>query len=177
VAEHIAASTPSDRSILVDVFAGAGGNTIAFALSGRWKRVYAIESDHAHLACAKHNAKIYGVDKKITWFEGDCFDILKNQLKDLGPYSVVFGSPPWGGPGYRLDDVFNVETMKPYSLQTLCEEFSMFSPYMVYYLPRSSNLKQLAKYVEAGEQKSHIIHYCIEGASKALCVFYGGFHM
>lgn len=73
--------------------------------------------------------------------------------------------------------MFNVETMKPYSLQTLCEEFSMFSPYMVYYLPRSSNLKQLAKYVDAGEQKSHIIHYCIEGASKALCVFYGGFHM
>jgi len=49
------------------------------------------------LQCAKHNAKIYGVQNKITWFEGDCFEILKNQLKDLAPYSVLFASPPWGG--------------------------------------------------------------------------------
>lgn len=97
IAEHIAKSAPKGRSILVDAFAGAGGNTIAFALSGRWKRVYAIEKDPAVLQCAKHNAKVYGVENKITWFEGDCFEIIKNQLKDLAPYSVLFGSPPWGG--------------------------------------------------------------------------------
>jgi len=82
---------------LIDAFAGAGGNTIAFAKSGKWKRVYAIEKNPAVLQCAKHNAKIYGVEKQITFFEGDCFQILKNQLKDLAPYSVVFASPPWGG--------------------------------------------------------------------------------
>lgn len=49
------------------------------------------------LRCAKHNAKVYGVQDKITWFEGSCFDILKNQLKDLGPYGIIFASPPWGG--------------------------------------------------------------------------------
>jgi SAM-dependent methyltransferases related to tRNA (uracil-5-)-methyltransferase len=97
IAEHISKSAPQGRSILVDAFAGAGGNTIAFALSGRWKRVYAIEKDPAVLQCAKHNAKVYGVENKITWFEGDCFQILKNQLKDLAPYSVLFASPPWGG--------------------------------------------------------------------------------
>jgi trimethylguanosine synthase len=59
--------------------------------------VYAIEKNPAVLQCAKHNAKIYGVDDKITWFEGDCFEILKNQLKDLAPYSIIFASPPWGG--------------------------------------------------------------------------------
>jgi len=109
IAEHIAASAPAGRSILVDAFAGAGGNTIAFAKSGRWKRIYAIEKDPAVLACAKHNAKIYGVETKITWFEGDCFQILKNQLKDLGPYSVLFASPPWGGmfcpPSHVVDTV------------------------------------------------------------------------
>ena len=93
----MAQSAPAGRSILVDAFAGAGGNTIAFALTGKWKRVYAIEKDPAVLRCAKHNAKVYGVDNKITWFEGDCFHIMKNQLKDLAPYSVVFASPPWGG--------------------------------------------------------------------------------
>lgn len=59
--------------------------------------MYGIEKDHAVLQCAKHNAKIYGVQDKITWFEGDCFEILKNQLKVLAPYSVIFASPPWGG--------------------------------------------------------------------------------
>lgn len=83
--------------VLVDAFAGAGGNTIAFARSGRWKRVYAIEKNPAVLQCAKHNAKIYGVEDKITWFEGDSLQIVNNQLKDLGPYSVLFASPPWGG--------------------------------------------------------------------------------
>jgi hypothetical protein len=97
IAEHVATTAPAGRSILIDAFAGPGGNTIAFARSGKWKRVYAIEKDSAVLQCAKHNAKIYGVEDKITWFEGDCFHILKNQLKDLAPYSVVFGSPPWGG--------------------------------------------------------------------------------
>lgn len=49
------------------------------------------------LQCAKHNAEIYGVADKITWFEGDCMEILQTQLKDLAPYSVLFASPPWGG--------------------------------------------------------------------------------
>jgi hypothetical protein len=97
IATQMAQAAPEGRSILIDAFAGAGGNSIAFALTGKWKRVYAIEKNPAVLQCAKHNAKIYGVDKKITWFEGDCFDILKNQLKDLAPYSVIFASPPWGG--------------------------------------------------------------------------------
>lgn len=97
IAAHLASAAPSGRSILVDAFAGAGGNTIAFAKTGRWKRVYAIEKDPVTLQCAKHNAKVYGVENKITWFEGDCFEILKNQLKDLGPYAIIFASPPWGG--------------------------------------------------------------------------------
>lgn len=91
------AAAPPGRSVLVDAFAGAGGNSIAFAKSGKWKRVYAIEKDPVVLQCAKHNASIYGVGNKITWFEGDCFEILRNQLKELAPFSIIFASPPWGG--------------------------------------------------------------------------------
>lgn len=97
IANQLAQSAPSDRKVLVDAFAGAGGNTIAFARTGKWKRIYAIEKDPAVLRCAKHNAKVYGVEDKITWFQGDCFEVLKNELKALAPYSVVFASPPWGG--------------------------------------------------------------------------------
>ncbi|EED23435.1 RNA methylase family protein, putative [Talaromyces stipitatus ATCC 10500] len=176
IAEHISTSTPKDKVVLIDAFAGAGGNSIAFAKSGRWKRVYAIEKDPAVLACAKHNAKIYGVQSKITWFEGDCFEILKTHLKDLGFYSVVFASPPWGGPGYRSDEVFNLQTMEPYSLGHLYREYSAFSKHIVLYLPRTSDLRQLAKLVGDG---NHVIveHYCIEGASKAICAYYGDFKL
>ncbi|KAL2217661.1 RNA cap guanine-N2 methyltransferase-domain-containing protein [Thermoascus aurantiacus ATCC 26904] len=176
IAEHVANAAPAGRSILVDAFAGAGGNTIAFAKSGKWKRVYAIEKDPVVLQCAKHNAKIYGVQNKITWFEGDCFEILKNQLKDLAPYSVLFASPPWGGPGYRSDEVFSLRTMEPYSLKKLYEEFSRFTGHMVLYLPRTSDVRQLAKVVKDGK-KATVMHYCMEGASKALCVYYGDFKM
>ncbi|KAJ5662832.1 RNA cap guanine-N2 methyltransferase [Penicillium longicatenatum] len=174
IAADLANSAPADRSILVDAFAGAGGNTIAFAKSGKWKRVYAIEKNPAVLQCAKHNAKIYGVDDKITWFEGDCFEILRNQLKDLAPYSIIFASPPWGGVGYRSDEVFNLRTMEPYSLATLYKEYSAYTKHMVLYLPRTSDVQQMAKYVPDGRQ-AMVMHYCVEGHSKALCIFYGDF--
>ena len=104
IAQHVAVMTPGDKSILIDAFCGAGGNTIAFALSDRWKRVYAIEKDPATLKCARRNAEIYGVKDKITWFLGDCFELLGNTekavrgLRELAAeYGIVFGSPPWGG--------------------------------------------------------------------------------
>lgn len=85
---------------MIDCFAGVGGNTIHFALSGRWDRVYGIEKDAEVLACARHNAEIYGVADQIEWIEGDCFDVLKDVVgRDGGDGTrvVIFGSPPWGG--------------------------------------------------------------------------------
>jgi trimethylguanosine synthase len=111
IAEHVAAMTPANRSILVDTFCGVGGNTIAFALSGRWKRVYAIEKDAATLECARRNAEVYGVRDQITWFLGDCFELLGEgeksmpQLRELvSGYGVIFGSPPWGGKHFSVRD-------------------------------------------------------------------------
>ena len=97
VAEHVAEAAPKSKVILIDCFAGVGGNAIAFALASKWKRVYAIEKDPKALACAKHNAQIYGVPDRISWYEGDCFTILENELSGLVPHSVIFASPPWGG--------------------------------------------------------------------------------
>lgn len=96
IAEHVA-TAPKEKTILVDAFAGAGGNAIAFARSGRWKQIFAFEKDPKALACAKHNAEVYGVKKKIFWVEGDVFKELGKRLKGLAKNVVVFGSPPWGG--------------------------------------------------------------------------------
>ncbi|MCJ1369744.1 hypothetical protein MMC20_000956, partial [Loxospora ochrophaea] len=96
IAQHFVESVPQGKTIIIDAFAGAGGNTIAFASSTKWKRVYAIEKDPQVLACAKHNAEVYGVSDKISWYLGDCFEIIREQLPELGEYSVIFASPPWG---------------------------------------------------------------------------------
>lgn len=93
----MAEAAPQSKAILIDCFAGVGGNAIAFARSGKWKRVYAIEKDSKALACAKHNAQVYDVQDRISWYEGDCFRILQNELSELVPHSVLFASPPWGG--------------------------------------------------------------------------------
>ncbi|SLM35985.1 rna methylase family [Lasallia pustulata] len=176
VAQHITEAAPAEKRIIIDAFAGAGGNAIAFASSGRWKRVYAIEKDPQVLACAKHNAEVYGVGDKISWYEGDCFSIIEKELADIGEYSVVFASPPWGGQAYRTDSVFNLSNMQPYSLSDILHPFQRLIGDVVLYLPRTSDLRQLATFA-VNDQKVTVIHYCMEGASKALCAYFGGFQL
>jgi len=134
-------------------------------LSGRWDQIFAIEKDPKALKCAKHNAEIYGVSKKIWWIEGDCFDVLKKRLAGTGKNSVIFGSPPWGGPGYISDAVFTLSTMQPYNLQTLHSAFTKVSKDVVLFLPRTSDLNELAELQDEG-RKLIVTHYCMKGASK-----------
>ena len=83
--------------MVIDCFAGVGGNTIAFAQSNKWTRIHAIEKNEASLKCAMHNAYIYGVEDKISWHLGDFSEVLSRDLSELCHRSVVFASPPWGG--------------------------------------------------------------------------------
>jgi trimethylguanosine synthase len=151
------------------MFAGAGGNTIAFALSGRWSKVIGIEKDPSVIACAQHNAGIYGVADQITWINDDSFSYLNNpsSLIDASK-TVIFASPPWGGPGYRSDEVFNLNTMQPYSakeIHSVCKEMDS-----ALYLPRTSDLRQIARLAPEGK-KVEVVQYCMEGASKALVAY------
>ena len=52
------------------------------------------------MSCARHNAHVYDVEDRISWYFGDCFDVLNNELKELGPHSIIFASPPWGGKAF-----------------------------------------------------------------------------
>ncbi|KAK5107167.1 hypothetical protein LTR62_001661 [Meristemomyces frigidus] len=175
IATDLAGQAPASKTVLVDAFAGAGGNTIQFALSGRWSQIFAVERGKWHpevLKCAKHNAEVYGVAKKIFWISGDAFVELPRRLKKLGKSTVVFASPPWGGPAYTDYEVFDLSVMEPYSLLHLYRSFSTVTKDMVLYLPRTSDLRQLAMYDDEGE-KLKVVHYCMHGASKAICVYFG----
>ena len=55
--------------------------------------------------------------------------------------------------------------MQPYGLEQLLTSFEKITKDIVLYLPRTSNLNQIAKYVPRGE-KVQATHYCMNGASK-----------
>jgi len=81
--------------------------------------------------------------------------------------------------------------MEPYGLTKLYDAFSKITKEIVLYLPRTSNLNQIAKFGKEEDRKVQVTHYCVKGASKvcyhpyhdvsratddsvqALCVFYG----
>lgn len=191
IAEDVA-TAPQEKNILIDAFAGTGGNTIAFALSGRWNQIFAVEKDEATLNCAKHNAEIYGVSRKITWIHGDVFEALQRRLKFVAKKAVIFGSPPWGGqytystsrlaermltcvgPDYSYYDIFDLDLMEPYTLDDMHTAFTKVASHAVLYLPRQSDIRQLARHADES-RKLKVRHYCANLNSKALCVYYGDF--
>jgi trimethylguanosine synthase len=169
VADDFATFCDPSKTVLIDMFAGAGGNVISFALSGRWSKVIGIEKDASTIACAQHNAGIYGVADQITWINGDSFSYLANNLSSIDvSKTVVFASPPWGGPGYTSDEIFNLNTMQPYSakkIHSVCKGMDS-----ALYLPRTSDLRQIARLAPEGK-KVEAVQYCMEGASKALVAY------
>lgn len=168
IAQDYASSTSPAKTTIIDLFAGAGGNSIAFALSNRWARIIAIEKDPSVIACAENNAYVYGATN-ITWVNGDCFEYLKTNASSIVPSeTVIFASPPWGGPGYTAENIFDLSTMQPYSVQYIHEACKTMD--MALYLPRTSDIRQITELLTE-EKKVEIVHYCMEGASKALVAY------
>ena len=79
-------------------------------------------------------------------------------------FSLIYSSCA-SGQGYRSDEIFDLSTMQPYSLNKIYESLAKVSPDIALYLPRTSDLRQLAKYAPEG-RKVEVVHYCMEGASK-----------
>lgn len=93
--------------------------------------------------------------------------------------AVLFASPPWGGPSYanRDGNVFDLEAMEPYSLSTLSS--AMAEWHHALYLPRTSDLRQIARLVdvdtdgESNEKKKiDVVQYCMNGFSKAMVAYF-----
>lgn len=69
------------------------------------------------------------------------------------------------GPGYGFDPVFDLSKMRPYSLLDLILPFRRLTRDVVLYLPRTSDMLQIANAQETDDQIP-VVHYCMEGASK-----------
>lgn len=129
----------------------------------------AVEKDLSVIACAQHNAAIYGVADQITWINDDCFSYLSDASSTIDTSrTVIFASPPWGGVGYSNQEIFDLSTMLPYSLKKIHDACKGMDSAL--YLPRTSDLRQLAKLAPKGK-KLDVVQYCVEGASKALVAY------
>ncbi|XP_055628978.1 uncharacterized protein LOC129770277 [Toxorhynchites rutilus septentrionalis] len=135
VASHTAERCRSD--LIVDAFCGCGGNTIQFAFT--CAKVIAIDIDPKKIEMAKHNATVYGVADRIEFITGNFL-----QLADRLRADAVFLSPPWGGPNYLKDEVYDVETsLIPVPATELMRKARQVSRNIAVYLPRNSNTQQL----------------------------------
>uniref|UniRef100_A0A2M4BB55 Trimethylguanosine synthase n=1 Tax=Anopheles marajoara TaxID=58244 RepID=A0A2M4BB55_9DIPT len=137
VAAHTAERCRSD--LIVDAFCGCGGNTIQFAFT--CQKVLAIDIDPRKIEMAKHNAAVYGVADRIEFITGDFVQLAAGgRLKA----DTVFLSPPWGGPSYMKDEVYDLEkSLLPLPATDLMRAAQQVSHNVVLYLPRNSNTQQL----------------------------------
>ncbi|TKR62575.1 hypothetical protein L596_026509 [Steinernema carpocapsae] len=169
IAEHIADRLIQEPGrVILDAFAGVGGNSIQFALKGA--HVIACDLDPTRLKCAKRNAEIYGVADQITFVLGNFFHVAKMIVKQK-PIDAVFLSPPWGGPSYLNKREFDITTMVPGGVE-IFEAAQELSPNIAYFLPRNTTVKQLMEL--AGPNGScEIEHNVLNKKTKALTAYYG----
>lgn len=129
-------------SRIVDAFCGCGGNTIQFAMSG--KHVIAIDIDPEKILKAKHNARIYGVEDKITFYVGDFFHFYST-LSNL-KVEAIFLSPPWGGLNYKSNFSYNIETqLQPKGATELFQFCRKITENIAIFLPKNTDRNQIQK--------------------------------
>jgi len=159
------------RGVLVDAFAGAGGNTIQaeddntpfhsksshqlppYGGGPVWQfaqtcgHVISIDVDPAKIAIARHNAAVYGVADRISFLQGDFLE-LAGQLKA----DVVFLSPPWGGPkhDYVKEDGFDLTSMIEPDGERVWAAAKAITSNLAYMVPRNTPTRQLKELDEGG---------------------------
>eukprot|EP00462_Mataza_sp_D1_P014260 CAMPEP_0175151316 /NCGR_PEP_ID=MMETSP0087-20121206/18425_1 /TAXON_ID=136419 /ORGANISM="Unknown Unknown, Strain D1" /LENGTH=267 /DNA_ID=CAMNT_0016437493 /DNA_START=24 /DNA_END=827 /DNA_ORIENTATION=- len=135
IAVHVAKRCACD--VIIDAFCGVGGNAIQFAKTCQF--VIAIDIDPVRLACARHNAMIYGVADKIDFILGDYMTLIP-KLKA----NVVYIAPPWGGPNYVDSNTFDIKTMIPMDGEKLYRKTKSITPNICFCLPKNISFVQVA---------------------------------
>ncbi|CAG5114139.1 Oidioi.mRNA.OKI2018_I69.chr2.g8207.t2.cds [Oikopleura dioica] len=163
IAQHIAERCRCE--LIVDGFCGVGGNAIQFAFT--CERVIAIDIDPVKIEMARHNAAIYGVADRIEFIVGDYFKIIPFLRPD-----VVFLSPPWGGPAYLDQKMFDLENMGGLDGVEIFDAAKKITDNIAYFVPRNTNSAQLA--MLAGEnEKVEIEQNMLNFKTKTITAYFG----
>ncbi len=153
VADKIARKT--NARTVVEGFCGIGGNVIGFAKHA--DKVWAIEIDHDRIEMAKNNVRVYGLEDRVTFIEGDYF-IEAPKLNA----EALFFSAPWGGPDYSQKEKFTLADFSPSGKDILDLAFKYFSK-VVMQIPKNFDLSELdqfdKEYVVEDEKFEDIIMF------------------
>lgn len=136
--------------IVVDGFCGVGANAIAFARRGAM--VYAIEKDVKRLEMALHNARIYGVERKIEFIHGDFFREAP-KVKAEG----VFLDLEWGGPAYKKLKNFRLSDFTPDGGKVLKVAFKYFKK-IALKIPDNFDSSELKKFGKKYKIEDNIMY-------------------
>jgi trimethylguanosine synthase len=94
---------------------------------------------------------------------------------------AVFLSPPWGGPAYIHDPVFDLHHMCPDGV-TVLEWARRLTPNVCFFMPRNTSIKQLVAIEcrrnagggkEGGAVKLELEQNLLNGRVKTVSVYYG----
>ncbi|BBN17923.1 trimethylguanosine synthase [Marchantia polymorpha subsp. ruderalis] len=167
IAEHQALRCPT--GLVIDAFTGVGGNAIQFALKKNY--VVAIDIDPTKVELARHNAEIYGVSDSIDFIVGDFFLLAPSLKADF-----VFLSPPWGGPEYLNQEIYNIETMlQPTDGFTLFKIAQTIAPNLAMFLPRNVDMDQLQElsWLSSPPLPCQVEKNYVDHRLKAITAYYG----
>jgi len=152
IARHTALKDRSYCRLVLEAFAGVGGNAIQYALAG--DHVVAIELDSTRAQIIRHNAAVYGASNYLDVIRADFFDLPRfwrrtpSAQKDSGhAFDLVFASPPWGGPDYYRAPVFDPKSMLPMDSVSLFRTTEQLGAKHVYFMPRQTDLTALARLI------------------------------
>lgn len=127
--------------VVLDAFCGIGGNSIAFAREG--KKVICFETNAKRLEMARCNARLYGVESRIKFVEGDFFSQWKSVVDDV---ESVYFDPSWGGPSYVRSDSFRFIDFDPDGngdVRTLLHSMYLRGKNIAISLPKNFDTRQL----------------------------------
>ncbi len=117
IMEEIAESIRGET--VLDAFCGFGGSAIGLARAG--KKVIAVDLDPTRIEAARYNARLFGVEKLISFYVGDARKLMVETCTD-----AIFLDPPWGGPGYIQKRKFSLSDFEPDGRQLLSTALSSF---------------------------------------------------
>jgi trimethylguanosine synthase len=125
------------RTVL-DALCGVGGTVIAFARAG--KSVTTCDIDPDRLAMARDNARVYGVEDRITFLLDDVREVMGHVRAD-----AVYLDPPWGGKEAAERDHFGLDDYRVDGRDLLRRAFAI-TPQVILSMPPNFVLSELLSF-------------------------------
>lgn len=92
------------------------------------------------------------------------------------PFDCIFGSPPWGGPDYIQQKLFDLDNLLPFTLDKLLRVFLRYTNEIALFLPKNSDLDQLKRVTDdvfGPGSVVRVLKMSSQGRPKGLLVCWG----